>query len=276
MWMCLSILPARKSALSNFSMWFVVKMMIRSLPHDDHNPSVKFNSPDKVTRLACNKCSPGHQYPTFITLPCLQMQFLRDATKSKSNLMPNQSTQEREKLRKKLSKHEYLVLVIFATAWWSLWIVLSNLLPGLGTLCKICRAIDILNNYNGAVGCLNQQFPKLGVRTDFCQFDVVYVILQIISYGCYHAGFPCSWWPIQKVPPLPCLPCILIKLLPFRELVKVQHDILLQNGLHCKRFKCRWVLEWHRFPCFLLVAENNHKLGSEINQTGLQLLNAKC
>lgn len=49
--MCLSIRPARRSALSSFSMWLVVKIIMRSLPQHDQSPSVKLRSPESVTLL---------------------------------------------------------------------------------------------------------------------------------------------------------------------------------------------------------------------------------
>ncbi|PVH63289.1 hypothetical protein PAHAL_3G514500 [Panicum hallii] len=47
--MCLSILPRRISAGSSLSLWLVVKMMMRSPPHADQRPSMKFSSPESVT-----------------------------------------------------------------------------------------------------------------------------------------------------------------------------------------------------------------------------------
>ncbi|MFS8034131.1 hypothetical protein Hanom_Chr17g01577631 [Helianthus anomalus] len=45
--MCTSIRPGLSNAGSSRSLWFVVNIMIRSSPQHDHNPSMKFKSPDK-------------------------------------------------------------------------------------------------------------------------------------------------------------------------------------------------------------------------------------
>lgn len=47
----MSIRPGLSKAGSNFSMWFVVKIIMRSFPQQDHSPSVKFKSPERVTLL---------------------------------------------------------------------------------------------------------------------------------------------------------------------------------------------------------------------------------
>ncbi|KVI02868.1 hypothetical protein Ccrd_018842 [Cynara cardunculus var. scolymus] len=45
--MCMSIRPGRSNAGSSLSLWFVVKIMMRSSPQQDHSPSMKFRRPDK-------------------------------------------------------------------------------------------------------------------------------------------------------------------------------------------------------------------------------------
>ncbi|MFS8034134.1 hypothetical protein Hanom_Chr17g01577661 [Helianthus anomalus] len=45
--MCTSIRPGRSNAESSRSLWFVVNIIIRSSPQLDHNPSMKFKSPDR-------------------------------------------------------------------------------------------------------------------------------------------------------------------------------------------------------------------------------------
>jgi hypothetical protein len=47
MCMCTSIRPGRNNAGSSLPLWFVVNIMMRSSPQQDHSPSMKFKSPDK-------------------------------------------------------------------------------------------------------------------------------------------------------------------------------------------------------------------------------------
>ncbi|KAI5445424.1 hypothetical protein KIW84_013602 [Lathyrus oleraceus] len=50
--------PHRTSAGSTLSLWLVVKTTNLSSPQQDHNPSVKFRSPESVTRLLSSQPEP--------------------------------------------------------------------------------------------------------------------------------------------------------------------------------------------------------------------------
>lgn len=56
--------------MSSFSMWLVVKIIMRSLPQHDQSPSVKLRSPESVTLLPWKIHTHIHQL--LFDRPCLK------------------------------------------------------------------------------------------------------------------------------------------------------------------------------------------------------------
>ncbi|TVT97197.1 hypothetical protein EJB05_57569, partial [Eragrostis curvula] len=65
----------------------------------------------------------------------------------------------------------------------------------------------------------------------------------MVSHGRDQAGLASPRWTIQQIPPLPCLPNLLIVILSLDEPVKVINDGLFQLLVHGKCVECRWVVE---------------------------------
>ncbi len=97
---------------------------------------------------------------------------------------------------------------------------------------KIKGAVNVFNDNHRSVGGLDEQFSELRIGGNFCEFNIIDIILQVISNGCYHAGLASPWRSIQQVASFPCFSCSVIKLLSLGEVQEVRFDLSLQLRAH--------------------------------------------